>query len=88
MDSLYPLKNWEEVKKEILEIPNLHAVFAGHYHSEMTLDLGKGKMLYLTPSIQMQLNPEVSSFDILGTVPGWRYIEYKEGKIRTEVRYL
>lgn len=88
MDSLYPLKNWEEVKKEILEIPNLHAVFAGHYHSEMTLDLGKGKMLYLTPSTQMQLNPEISSFDILSTVPGWRYIEYKEGKIRTEVRYL
>ena len=45
-------------------------------------------MLYLTPSTQMQLNPEVSSFDILSTVPGWRYIEYKEGKIRTEVRYL
>lgn len=88
MDSRYALKNWNETKSVMEEIPNLRAIFTGHYHSAMEVNLENGKKVYLTPATQMQLNPDVSEFNIISTVPGWRYIEYKNEKISTELRYL
>ena len=88
MDSRYALKNWEEVGKTLDGIGNLRSVFVGHYHSGMTIDRGAGQTVYVTPSTQMQLDPESSEFHILSRIPGWRLIEYSNGKLSTELRFL
>lgn len=88
MDSRYALKNWEEVGRVLDKIPNLHSVFVGHYHSDMTINRGNGQIVYVTPAIQMQLDPDSSEFKILSREPGWRLIEYFDGELSTELRYL
>ena len=88
MDSRYALKNLKEVGFVLDRISNLHSIFVGHYHSAMEVDRGNGQTVYLTPSTQMQLDPDSVDFHILSTVPGWRYIEYRNGKLFTELRYL
>lgn len=88
MDSRYALKNWKEVGATLDRLENLHSIFVGHYHSGMTIDRGFGQTVYVTPSTQMQLDPESSEFHILSKIPGWRLIEYSEGKLFTELRFL
>lgn len=88
MDSRYALKNWKEVGETLDSIGNLHSIFVGHYHSGMTIDRGAGQTVYVTPSTQMQLDPESSEFHILSRIPGWRLIEYSNGKLLTELRFL
>ncbi len=88
MDSRYALKNWKEVGETLDRIHHLHSIFVGHYHSDMTIDRGNGQMVYVTPATQMQLDPDSSEFKILSESPGWRLIEYSEGKLSTELRYL
>lgn len=88
MDSRYALRNWKEVGETLDGIGNLHSIFVGHYHSGMTIDRGAGQTVYVTPSTQMQLDPESSEFHILSRIPGWRLIEYSNGKLFTELRFL
>lgn len=88
MDSRYALKNWKEVGETLDGIGNLRSIFVGHYHSGMTIDRGAGQTVYVTPSTQMQLDPDYSEFHILSRVPGWRLIEYSNGKLFTELRFL
>ncbi len=88
MDSRYALGNWKEVGETLDGIENLRSIFVGHYHSGMTIDRGAGQTVYVTPSTQMQLDPESSEFRVLSRVPGWRLIEYSEGKLFTELRFL
>ena len=88
MDSRYALKNWKETGETLDRISNLHSIFVGHYHSAMEVPRGKKQTVYLTPATQMQLDPDSVDFHILSTVPGWRYIEYFNGKLSTQIRYI
>lgn len=88
MDSRYALQNRKEVGETLDGIGNLHSIFVGHYHSGMTIDRGAGQTVYVTPSTQMQLDPESSEFRVLNRIPGWRLIEYSNGRLFTELRFL
>ncbi len=88
MDSRYALRNWKEVGETLDGIENLRSIFVGHYHSGMTIDRGAGQTVYVTPSTQMQLDPESSEFRILSRIPGWRLIEYSAGRLFTELRFF
>lgn len=88
MDARYALRNVEEVGRTLDGIKNLHSIFVGHYHSGMTIDRGAGQTVYVTPSTQMELDPESSTFKILSQTPGWRLIEYADGKLLTELRFI
>ena len=86
MDLRYPLQNMEEVQKTLAKIKNLKYIFVGHYHSEMTVQLGD-KTVYVTPSTQMQIDPNISVFCLSSAAPRWRVIEWGENFLETKVYF-
>ncbi len=86
MDLRYSLKNMEEVQETLAKIKNLKHIFVGHYHSEMTVELGD-KIVYVTPSTQMQIDPNISVFCLSSAAPRWRVIEWGENFLETKVYF-
>ena len=86
MDSRYALKNIEEVQTTLLKIGNIKRIFVGHYHSEMEERIGD-KIVYVTPSTQMQIDPNASDFSRTPKGPGWRVIEWGENFLKTNVYF-
>lgn len=87
MDTKYPLKNIDEVRQTLKTIPNIQNIFVGHYHTEKFLILD-GKNIHLTPSTMMQIDTRTPGFKMEHTRPGWRYINFSDGRLETEVHYL
>ena len=86
MDLKYAMKNIEEVQATLLRIKNLKHIFVGHYHSEMLEHFGD-KTVYVTPSTQMQIDPNISVFCLSSAAPGWRVIEWGENFMETKVYF-
>ena len=86
MDLRYAMKNIEEVQATLLKIKNLKHIFVGHYHSEMLEHFGD-KTVYVTPSTQMQIDPNISVFCLSSAAPGWRVIEWGENFLKTNVYF-
>lgn len=86
MDLRYSLQNMEEVQNSLAKIKNLKYIFVGHYHSEMTVELGD-KTVYVTPSTQMQIDPNISVFCLSSAAPRWRVIEWGEKFLETKVYF-
>lgn len=86
MDLRYAMKNIEEVQATLLKIKNLKHIFVGHYHSEMLEHFGD-KTVYVTPSTQMQIDPNISVFCLSSAAPGWRVIEWGENFLETKVYF-
>ena len=57
-----------------------------HYHSEMVENFGD-KTVYVTPSTQMQIDPNISVFCLSSAAPGWRVIEWGENFLETKVYF-
>jgi len=86
MDTKYPLKNIDEVRRVFKQIPNLHNIFVGHYHAEKFV-VQDGKNIHLTPSTFMQIDTRTPFFQMEHTSPGWRIIDWYDGRLDTEVHY-
>lgn len=86
MDLRYSMKNIVEVQATLSKIKNLKHIFVGHYHSEMTVQL-EDKTVYVTPSTQMQINPNISVFSLSSAAPAWRVIEWGENFMETRVYF-
>jgi len=87
MDTKYPLKNIDEVRKSLKKVPNLHNIFVGHYHTEKFI-VQDGKNIHLTPSTMMQIDTRTPNFRMEHVRPGWRIIDWYDGRMDTEVHYL
>ena len=86
MDLRYAMRNIEEVQATLLKIKNLKHIFVGHYHNEMIEKVGD-KTVYVTPSTQMQIDPNISVFCLSSAAPGWRVIEWGENFLETKVYF-
>lgn len=86
MDNKYPLQNIDEVRRILKQIPNLHNIFVGHYHAEKFV-VQDGKNIHLTPSTFMQIDTRTPFFRMEHTMPGWRIIDWYDGRLDTEVHY-
>lgn len=86
MDTKYPLNNIAEVRRYLKQIPNLHNIFVGHYHAEKFV-VQDGKNIHLTPSTFMQIDTRTPFFRMEHTSPGWRIIDWYDGRLDTEVHY-
>jgi Icc protein len=45
------------------------------------------KTVYVTPSTQMQIDPNISVFCLSSAAPGWRVIEWGENFMETKVYF-
>jgi len=86
MDLRYSMKNIDEVQATLSKIKNIKHIFVGHYHSEMKVELGD-KTVYVTPSTQMQIDPNISVFCLSSAAPRWRVIEWGENFMETKVYF-
>ncbi len=86
MDLRYSMKNIAEVQATLSKIKNLKHIFVGHYHSEMTIQL-EDKTVYVTPSTQMQIDPNITVFCLSSAAPRWRLIEWGENFMETKVYF-
>lgn len=86
MDTKYSLHNIEEVRSAFKKIHNLHNIFVGHYHTEKFI-VQDGKNIHLTPSTFMQIDTRTPNFRMEHTSPGWRIIDWNDGRLETEVHY-
>jgi len=86
MDLKYSMKNMDEVQETLARIKNLKHIFTGHYHFEKTVEIGD-KIVYVTPSTQMQIDPNKSVFCLSSAAPGWRVIEWGEDFLETRVYF-
>ena len=86
MDLRYSMKNMEEVQATLSKIENLKHIFVGHYHSAMTVQMGE-QTVYVTPSTQMQIDPNQSVFCLSSAAPAWRVIEWGENFVETKVYF-
>jgi Icc protein len=82
----YKLKNGDEVMSVLSRFPKLRTVFCGHYHTNITVQLGEMDV-HICPSTFLQVNPRASVFEIVSTQPGYRVIDVDNGKMTTEVRW-
>lgn len=87
MDSFYPLKNISETWAVLEQLTAVKHIFCGHYHTEKIIER-QGKMIYLTPSTTMQIDPISADFAIEHTRPGWRMIEWEGEQVDSYVEYL
>lgn len=86
MDTKYPLQNIEQVRVALRKIPNLRNIFVGHYHAEKLI-VQDGKNIHLTPSTFMQIDTRTPHFRMEHSSPGWRIIDWYNGRLDTEVHY-
>ena len=86
MDMKYSMKNIGEVQATLSRIKNLKRIFVGHYHFETKIGIGN-QVVYVTPSTQMQIDPNQSVFCLSSAAPGWRVIEWGENFLETKVYF-
>ena len=86
MDMKYSMKNIAEVQATLSRIKNLKRIFVGHYHFETKIGIGN-QIVYVTPSTQMQIDPNQSVFCLSSAAPGWRVIEWGENFLETKVYF-
>lgn len=86
MDTKYPLRNIDEVRAAFKKIHNMHNIFVGHYHAEKFI-VQDGKNIHLTPSTFMQIDTRTPNFRMEHSSPGWRIIDWYNGRLDTEVHY-
>jgi len=89
MDTLYPLRNRDEVLGEFAGRPFNVTVFCGHYHTESSVRLGNIVQL-VTPSTLYQIRKHAASrrLEIADERIGFRLLEFGGSRLFTEVRYL
>jgi Icc protein len=86
MDMKYSMKNIHEVQATLARIKNLKHIFTGHYHFEKQVEIGN-QIVYVTPSTQMQIDPNQSVFCLSSAAPGWRVIEWGENFLESKVYF-
>lgn len=86
MDMKYSMKNIHEVQAALARIKNLKNIFTGHYHFEKQVEIGN-QIVYVTPSTQMQIDPNQSVFCLSSAAPGWRVIEWGENFLESKVYF-
>lgn len=86
MDMKYSMKNIHEVQAVLARIKNLKHIFTGHYHFEKQVEIGN-QIVYVTPSTQMQIDPNQSVFCLSSAAPGWRVIEWGENFLESKVYF-
>lgn len=86
MDMKYSMKNIHEVQAALARIKNLKHIFTGHYHFEKQVEIGN-QIVYVTPSTQMQIDPNQSVFCLSSAAPGWRVIEWGENFLESKVYF-
>ncbi len=87
MDTKYPLRNIEQTQELFLNINKKLTIFCGHYHTEIIKEYGN-QQIYLTPSNIFQIDRNHLDFTIESYNPGWRYLEFSEKKIITQINYI
>ncbi len=87
MDKDYSLRNIAETWTILADLPLVKHIFCGHYHTAKTLQYSD-KMIYLTPSTSLQIDPQPAEFTIEHTIPGWRIIKWQNDHITTFVEFL
>lgn len=86
MDLRYSMKNIDEVQAALSKIKNLKHIFVGHYHFESTVEI-ENQTVHVTPSTQMQIDPNKSVFCLSSAAPGWRVIQWGENFLETKVYF-
>ncbi len=86
MDLRYSMKNIDEVQATLSKIKNLKHIFVGHYHFESTVEI-ENQTVHVTPSTQMQIDPNKSVFCLSSAAPGWRVIQWGENFLETKVYF-
>ena len=87
MDRKYPLQNRDELFDIIKNCDQISNIFCGHYHTEKTV-VKSGKNVFITPSTMMQMSPFNNEYELLGSSPGWRLIDWQPGNLKTSVHYI
>jgi len=87
MDSKYAIQNVDEVNAYLAQCSHNHYFFHGHYHMEKSLHTPTHQF-FITPSTFYQLDDRSSDFKVASTQIGYRWIEYEQGQLRTQVIYL
>lgn len=86
MDMRYHMKNIVEVQEVFSSIKNLTHIYVGHYHSQFKVNVGR-QLVHVSPSIQMQIDPDVPYFRLKSSAPGWQVIKWGENFEETEVYF-
>lgn len=87
MDKDYSLRNMAETWSILADFPLVKHIFCGHYHTAKTLQYSD-KMIYLTPSTSLQIDPQPIEFKVEHTIPGWRIIKWQNEQLTTFVEFL
>lgn len=87
MDENYPLKNYEEVQKILLEVDREIHVFCGHYHIEKTLKI-ENLNIHITPSTFFQLDQQSESFKVDHHKIAYRELDWSSSGFDTQVHYF
>lgn len=86
MDLRYSMKNIDEVQTVLSRIKNLKHIFVGHYHFDKVIEF-QNQTVHVTPSTQMQIDPNKSVFCLSSAAPGWRVIHWGENFLETKVYF-
>lgn len=86
MDSKYPLKNVEQVKKIFEQINNIKAIFCGHYHSSHLIELDNGTPVYVAPAAQMTISSNYDEFKLESIEPSWQILDFSGEKLKVEIK--
>lgn len=85
VDSMYPLQNRTAVKNCLMSSGKEITVFCGHYHLDDERTIGKLRQI-VTPASSFQIVKSADEFVVDATEFGYRIIEFKAGKIETEIK--
>lgn len=86
MDLRYHMKNMVEVQEVLAGVKNLTHIFAGHYHSHFSVNMGH-QVVHVAPATQLQIDPDKPYFSLQSTVPGWQVIKWGKNFVETEVYF-
>ena len=85
VDSMYPLQNRAAVKECLISSGKKITIFCGHYHLHDDRKIGKLRQI-VTPASSFQIVKSADEFVVDATEFGYRIIEFKGGKIETEIK--
>ncbi|MCQ2096900.1 MAG: metallophosphoesterase [Fibrobacter sp.] len=86
MDLRFYLRNMLEVQQVLAGIPNLTHIFAGHYHHQFEVKLGR-QVVHVAPASQMQIDPNTPYFNLKSSNPGWQVIKFGKDFVDSEVYF-
>ena len=84
VDKLYPLKNREILKSELVEFGKKITLFCGHYHMNSEIEF-KNITQFITQSMSFQILKNVKEIEIDNSSFGYRIINLQDDKIETEI---